>query len=137
MLNWVLQKQKFYSHQYYPGDGTDSNAVPHLETLIWLHSSNLAAFSIKRCEEHINNFVEGSYFYIITKLAKYAANVMLQFPIQIMKFLGHSENILVKMKNVGRKKATVFVKYASSCLTLYCKKNLPTWKGFISLSYLE
>lgn len=39
--------------------------------------------------------------------AKYTVNVMCQLSIQIMKSLGHSENILPKMKNAGRREATV------------------------------
>lgn len=32
---------------------------------------------------------------------------MFQLPIQIMESLGHSENILLKMENLGRKESTI------------------------------
>lgn len=63
---------------------------------------------------------------------------MLQLPIQIMKSLGHSENILLNMNNVGREEEPSWGR-ASPSLTVYAARTCPhektpllfhTWSNF-------
>lgn len=64
---------------------------------------------------------------------------MFQLPTQIIVSFGHSENIFLKRKNVGKNKATIFENYGSLCLTLNAGRTCPhgktsslshTWKNF-------
>lgn len=65
--------------------------------------------------------------------------MMFQIPTPIMVFPGHSRNILLQMKNVGKNKVTIFENYAFPGLTPNAGRTCPhgktsslfhTWKNF-------